>query len=195
MFPVHQCWYNPIFRAGAGSPVADLSESKEHPAKRPVKWFKCAYATASGIYCTWTVRLWCFEANWKVVSKAECLEACANELLLCQVVHAVGLLCSVLGGVLSLQEERQTTFILSWAVKRAEVYHIQVACFYIHKYTFACRRRMKRCKCSCVWKSILWTSQCSCWKEINLFLADMDWQIWQELIELQDPVIAHHVPR
>ena len=36
-----------------------------------------------------------------MVNKAECLEACRKESLLCQVAHALGLLCSVLGGVLS----------------------------------------------------------------------------------------------
>lgn len=79
---------------GARSPVADVSESKEHPAKR------------------WSTRL----NAWKPAEKSRfCVK-----LLMLLVFFALCL-----------------------------VYHIQVACFYIHKYTFACRRRMKRCKCKC----------------------------------------------
>eukprot|EP00435_Cladocopium_sp_Y103_P023674 s780_g5.t1 len=80
---------------GARSPVADVSESKEHPAKR------------------WSKRL----NAWKPAQESG---FCVKSLMLL-VFFALCL-----------------------------VYHIQAVCFYIHKYTFACRRRMKRCKCKCV---------------------------------------------
>ena len=148
---VQQFWHNPMCCAGgARSPVADV-ELKEHPARRPVKCAPHGLYIDCMLVMLWSVELEGGQQGWMLGSlgkRGAFVSSCSCSWS--------SLLCAWLDPQL-LATWGKTNYIYRewWAIKRAEVYHIQVACFYIHKYTFACRRRMKRCKCSCVWQSIL----------------------------------------